>query len=191
MSDPHPIEALAPAFAAGRYDVRVVEEGDLPDLLDVHADDAVTAYLPYASWHSLADARAWLARVRDFAATGRSRQFVVVERADGRVLGAVVVFALDVDARRAELGYVLGRRDWGRGVMRDVLPTVIERAFLDLDLRRIEAWIDPRNVASDRLLQRLGFVHEGTLRQRVVLKGVVVDSAVYGLLRDAWEAQQP
>jgi len=51
-----------------------------------------------------------------------------------------------------------------------------------------EAHIDPRNEASARSLERLGFVREGLLRQRWIVDGVVSDSALYGLLTQDWAA---
>ena len=179
----HTLERLASSFGTDRYLVRGVDEADLADLLDVHRDDEVTRYLPYDTWHTMADAQAWLMRVRGLEENGRSRQFVVVDRADRRVMGAVVLFNADAVSARAELGYVLGKRDWGRGVMREVLTATIDRAFADLALRRLEAFADADNLASARLLQRLGFVHEGTLREREWSKGSARSVAVYGLLR--------
>jgi len=59
-------------------------------------------------------------------------------------------------------------------------------AFNDLDLNRIEADVDPRNVASARSLVRMGFRKEGHLRERWIVSGEVSDSDLYGLLRIDW-----
>ena len=66
--------------------------------------------------------------------------------------------------------------------MSEAGSALIEHAFGTLNLHRIEADIDPRNVASARLLERLGFVREGLLRDRWIVGGEVSDSALYGLL---------
>ena len=87
-------------------------------------------------------------------------------------------------AEFADVGYAVARDVWGRGYAREALDALLVRAFADMDLRRVEAFADPRNVGSHRLLLSVGFVHEGLLRARTVQKGVVVDSNVYGLLRD-------
>ena len=176
------IEGLPSSLATERLVVRHVESGDLQDLLVVHADDDVTRYLPYNTWRSIDDARAWHARIVGLEADGKLRQFVVVDRADDRVVGATVVFGVDAVHRRAELGYVLGRRDWGRGLMREALDALVSAAFETLALRRMEAHVDPRNEPSILVLLRLGFVCEGLMRERGLLKGEVVDSCIYGLL---------
>jgi [ribosomal protein S5]-alanine N-acetyltransferase len=177
------IERLSSSVDSERLVVRLVEPRDLPGLLVVHADDEVTRFLPYETWRSMDDAEAWFVRIMGLHDLGRSRQFVMIERDGERPVGAVVLFNPDAANRRAEVGYVLGRADWGRGLAREALDALLPRAFDDLDLRRIEASVDPRNVASHRLLLALGFVHEGRLRARSVMKGEPVDSNVYGLLR--------
>ena len=185
------IERLTSAFDTARLTVRLVESRDLDGLLTVHADEEVTRFLPYDTWKSMDDATAWLARIVGLHEQDRSRQFVMIERETDRPVGAIVLFNVDPGNLRGEIGYVLGRADWGRGLMREALVPFVDRAFDDLGLRRLEAFVDPRNTASHRLITALGFVHEGLLRARGMIKGRVVDSNVYGLLVDEWRARSP
>jgi [ribosomal protein S5]-alanine N-acetyltransferase len=67
--------------------------------------------------------------------------------------------------------------------MPDALTLLIDHAFEDLKLHRIEADVDPRNTASLRLLERLGFRREGHLRERYFKDGEIQDSVMFGLLR--------
>ncbi|MDO9353805.1 MAG: GNAT family protein, partial [Solirubrobacteraceae bacterium] len=90
--------------------------------------------------------------------------------------------------RRAELGYALARQAWGGGYMHEALQALVAHAFEALQLHRLEADIDPRNAASARSLERLGFVREGLLRERWIVDGEVSDSALYGLLAPEWRA---
>jgi len=87
---------------------------------------------------------------------------------------------------RAEIGYILGRAHWSRGYVSEALPALIDHGFETLGLNRLEADIDPRNAASARVLMRLGFVQEGLLRERWVVRGEPSDSALYGLLLEDW-----
>ena len=169
-----------------RVVVRPVETRDLPDLLVVNGNEEVTRYLPYATWSSMADARAWLALAQAAQATGNTLQWVVVEKSTQTVMGACLLFQYDAASARAELGYVLGRPWWGRGLMQDALTAVLDCAFSRLHLRRIEAEVDPRNVASGRLLKTLGFTSEGILRERSITKGRACDVESFGLLQRDW-----
>jgi RimJ/RimL family protein N-acetyltransferase len=173
-----------------RLALRLVREEDLPSLLEMNADDAVTRYLPYESWRGMEDAREWLGRAVARLAAGEAWQFVIVQRASGRVIGSCLLFHFDLPNGRAELGYLLGREHWGAGYMQEAAAALIDFAFGTVGLRRLEAQIDPRNEASARLLERVGFIKEGHLRQRWVSKGEISDSGLYGLLRSEWVASR-
>jgi len=70
--------------------------------------------------------------------------------------------------------------------MHEALQALLDFGFGELDLNRIEADIDPRNSASARTLERLGFTKEGYLRERWIVGEEVSDTALYGLLRREW-----
>jgi hypothetical protein len=112
------LEAFDSPIGTPRLVVRRVEERDLGGLMDVNGDEAVTRYLPYATWTSSDDASGWLVRMSGLQEAGKARQLVVVDRDDGRVLGAILLFNFDESNRRAEVGYVLAQASWGRGLMR-------------------------------------------------------------------------
>lgn len=169
-------------IATPRLVLRPVAAGDLPDLLEVNGDPEVTRFLPYAAWRSLDDAAGWLDRMDTLAAAGDARQLVLVRAADAHAIGTLLLFRHDAASARAELGYVLGRSHWGRGLMREALQAACAHAFGALGLRRLEAEVHPDNAASWRLLERLGFMHEGTLRQRWVAQGAPYDTRLYGRL---------
>lgn len=72
--------------------------------------------------------------------------------------------------------------------MREALTALLDFAFGALDLHRLEADVDPRNAASVRTLERLGFRREGYLRERWLVGGEIQDALFYGLLRREWRA---
>jgi RimJ/RimL family protein N-acetyltransferase len=173
-----------------RLRLRLVEERDLPDLMAVNGDERVTRYLPYETWRTLDDAAAWFARMSQLGAGGASLQFAIMEKASARVIGTSLLFRYDEANARAELGYVLGRAHWGKGLMREAIEALISYAFGLCELRRLEAEVQPDNLASNRLLQALGFTHEGLLRERWLTKGQATDSNIYGLLAPDWAARK-
>lgn len=179
---------LVISLCAPRVSLRPVAATDLPHLLEVNGDEQVTRYLPYAAWRSQDDGRAWLGRMAALGALGTAQQLVLARRTDGRVIGTLLLFRYDEVCGRLELGYVLGRRHWGQGLMREAVDAACSHVF-GSGLRRIEAEVDPANVASCRLLERAGFTLEGTLRQRWVAKGSAHDTNMYGCLADEWLAR--
>jgi RimJ/RimL family protein N-acetyltransferase len=179
--------SLGHNLESARLLVRLVTEADLPALLVVNSDDAVTRYLPYASWRGMEDARNWYARMSALQAAGSALQFAILERGSGTAIGSCLLFRYEESSARAELGYVLGRAHWGQGYMHEALRSLIGCAFGDLGLRRLEAEVDPRNARSARVLTQLGFTAEGLLRERWLTRGEPCSVAVYGLLRREWQ----
>jgi RimJ/RimL family protein N-acetyltransferase len=179
LSLPDPIPTL-------RLTLRIVERSDLSALLLVNGDDAVTHFLPYSTWTSIADGEAWFERMAGIQASGAALQFVIEDRSNAAVIGTCLLFRHDEGSARAELGYVLGRRHWGCGYMHEALHALVQHAFTAAGLRRLEAEVDPANEPSTRVLERVGFVKEGILRQRWVANRRPYDVAMYGLLRDEY-----
>ena len=165
-----------------------MRESDLPDLLVVNGHDEVTRCLPYATWTNLADAWAWLERMQTTQASESALQRGVVDKASAAVVDSCLLFQYDASSARAERGYVLGRAYWGQGLMHEALTVLLDCAFYTLSLRRIETEVDPRNVASGKLLKGLGFTSKGILRARWVTKGAARNVELFGLLRPEWRA---
>lgn len=102
---------------------------------------------------------------------------------DGAVfMGAVGLYGIVKQHRRGELGFWLLPEHWGRGIMGEALPPVLEHGFFSLDLHRIEAEVETENEASRRLLVKHGFQHEGTLRDREIKNGRTISLDVFARL---------
>ncbi len=105
------------------------------------------------------------------------------------MIGTCTLHRIEPEHRRAELGYILRRDHWGRGLASEALTALCNHAFGTLRLHRLEADIDPRNAGSIRLVERLGFKWEGHLRQRYFVADDIQDSAIYGLLATDWRSR--
>jgi RimJ/RimL family protein N-acetyltransferase len=128
--------------------------------------------------------------IEETIALARARtlfHFGVAEREQDRIIGHATLFNWDRAQRRAEIGYSIRRDLWGQGLGGEAVATLIAFGFERLDLRRFEADADPRNAASLRLLEKLGFVREGYLRERWEFNGEIQDAVYFGLLRRDWD----
>jgi ribosomal-protein-alanine N-acetyltransferase len=106
----------------------------------------------------------------------------------GRVIG-LVTLAFTASHRIALLGYGLHEDHRGLGLTGEAIRAVLTEAFAVYEqLTRVAANTDTRNLASTRLLQRLGFTREGVLRSGgVSARGDLVDGAIHALLRSEWD----
>ncbi len=173
-----------------RFSIRLPDEADLPALYAIHSNDEVNRFLPYVTWTRLDDAKAWVERAATRLKAEQATQFVVIERASGSLIGSCVLFLFDFESGTAEMGYALDQPFWGKGYMQEMLNALIGFAFGPLGLRRLEAEVDVRNLASHHLLLKLGFEHEGVRRENRVMKGEVKTSNIYGLLKHEWQARR-
>ena len=103
---------------------------------------------------------------------------------DGQVIGSI---SLDKGKGpyvcKAELGYVLAREMWGRGYATAAVGEAVRRGFDDLSVQRIEAFVDPDNLASQRVLEKNGFQLEGYLRECILHKGKIRDRLLYARVK--------
>ena len=135
-----------------------------------------------------ADAEKLLSSVRSHFREKTLFEWGLVRREDDLVIGTCTLAHLDAANRRAELGFALGSNHWGNGYMGEALGALLAFSFDELSLHRLEADVDPRNDASIRLLEKLGFQREGHLRERWLVNGVVADTLFYGLLQREWQS---
>jgi RimJ/RimL family protein N-acetyltransferase len=169
-----------------RLRLRPLHDGDAEALFTVFSDPLVMRYWSTEAWTSFDQAHQLIAADQVGLATGEHLRLGLFRREDGALLGTCSLFKIDRGCRRAEIGYALASAAWRQGYMHETLKCVVDYAFNELDLNRIEADIDPRNRNSARSLERLGFIQEGLLRERWMVGLEVSDSALYGLLRRDW-----
>lgn len=168
--------------------LRYLSEADLPAIYAIFSHPEVMRYWSYPPWTDPSQAQQWLINVQAGYRTRTALQFGIERRTDQALVGTCTLFQFHTASRRAEMGYALGRPYWGVGYMHEALRGLLQYAFQTLDLNRLEADIDPRNRASAKTLERLGFQKEGHLRERWIVNGEVSDTGLYGLLQREWQA---
>lgn len=103
-------------------------------------------------------------------------------RAPDRLLGTCGIYEIDSFNNNAEIGYWLLPEYWGLGVMHECLLSILHFAFDELGLHRLHAEVEPANIASAKLLQKLDFMHEGRRRQAARRDESYLDLDLYARL---------
>jgi RimJ/RimL family protein N-acetyltransferase len=173
-----------------RLRLRPLGEADAPALLAIFSDPQVMRYWSTPPWTAIDQAHAMIGRDCATMASGEHLRLGIERLGDNALIGTCTLFDIYLPSRRADIGYGLASSAWGMGCMNEALVELLRFGFEELDLNRVEADIDPRNVASARSLERLGFAAEGYLRERWIVAGEVSDTALYGLLKRDWLARQ-
>lgn len=174
-----------------RLQMRPLVHADASGLLRIYSDPEFMRFWSSEPWTSIDQAGALIDKdVRELAAGEHLRLGIfLADRAE--IIGTCSLFNFVKQCRRAEIGYGIASQHWRRGYMFEAIGALIDYAFGALALNRLEADIDPRNIASARSLEKLGFKREGLLRERWIVGDEVSDSALYGLLSKDWLEIRP
>lgn len=180
-------EQNKPSLETERLTLRPLTAEDAPDLKEWLGLDEIYTY-----WGRKAskgerdpellfiDARPWVKRKpsQDF-------NWGIVWKESGKVIGMLAIFDVQ-NQRMASVGYRLHPAYWRQGIVTEALRRAVDFVFSETELQRLEATADVRNVASLRVLEKCGFIREGTVRQGKMVS-VYCDYAIFGLLRSDWE----
>ena len=176
-----------PTLRTDRLVLRPFTDTDADPLFALHSNAYVLRYWDSPPWSDPARAERFIATCRQMAGDGTGARLAIERASDGAFIGWCGLSRWNPDYRSASLGYCLDEAAWGHGYATEAARALLAWAFDTLDLNRVQAETDTRNVESARVLQKLGFVQEGTLREDCVVNGDVSDSWVFGLLRREWE----
>ena len=166
--------------------LRPLRPSDDSALLGIFSDPKVMRYWSTPPWRSIDQARSLIERDTVAMRAGEHLRLGIERLGDAILIGTCTLFAFSEQCRRAEMGYVLASQAWGQAYMDETLRALMTYGFTELNLNRIEADVDPKNIASAKSLERLGFIKEGHLRERWIVGDEVSDTALYGLLRRDW-----
>ena len=176
-----------PTLGTSRLILRPMTADDVPDLRRWLARDEIYTY-----WGRKAskgerepelmfiDPRPWVKRKPD-----PDFKWGIVLKETNAVIGDVSIFDIE-NARMGSVGYRLDPDLWGHGYVTEALRAAVEFIFTHTELDRLHAAADVRNTASNRVLEKCGFVHEGTIRHGKMVS-VYCDYHIWGLLREDWE----
>jgi ribosomal-protein-alanine N-acetyltransferase len=175
-----------PQLRGNRLRLRGPRADDAGAMFELFSDPAVMRYWSRPPMTDRGEAEGLVDEIGEAFALRTMLNWVVTPRDRDTVIGTCTLFRFEPRHRRAEIGYALRSDHWGRGLAAEAAALALDWGFRALGLHRIEADIDPRNAASRKLLERLGFASEGLLRERHLVGGKTGDTELFGLLAQDW-----
>ncbi len=173
-----------PVLQSERLVLRGYELADAEAIFGYASDPETTRYMAWERHRSVADALTFLNR--QVAENYRRRQLdyaLCLADAPERAVGGVGVYVRSERHRVMELGYVLSRAHWGRGLVPEAARLLIDHAFATCDVERIYAPIFSENARSRRAAEKIGLSLDGVLRSALDFHGRRWDEAIYSVLR--------
>ncbi|HEY3799916.1 MAG TPA: GNAT family N-acetyltransferase [Caulobacteraceae bacterium] len=175
-----------PTLTTARLRLRPFAEADMESIFALQSNARVLRYWDAPPWTERAQAERFIARCAAMAQEGTGVRLAIESLADGGFIGWCHLSGWNPDYRSARIGYCFDESAWGNGYATEASAALLRWAFDTLDLNRVQSETDTRNAGSARVLEKLGFVREGTLREDCIVAGEVSDSWVFGLLRREW-----
>jgi RimJ/RimL family protein N-acetyltransferase len=180
-----PIGAGLPTLRGPRLSLRWMDVRDLPDLHRLFNDTGGTRI-----WNRSGarpdEASIHLEAIQRGYEQGHLFQWGIALNDDDRIVGTATLSSVDHLQGRADMNLVLCHDQRGQRYGAEALTVLLEHAFASMQLRRLEADVDPRDPAALRTLEGVGFRREGYLRQRWLIGGELQDSLIMGLLGEDW-----
>jgi RimJ/RimL family protein N-acetyltransferase len=151
-----------------------MQASDALALFAIYGDPDVMRYASDEPFPNVETVSLMLASVAHLLATGESLEWAVIEKVTGALVGTCGLHSFDAGVSAAEVGCMLARVAWGRGIMREALPALFHYAQTVLAVRVLRADIDASNQRSIRLFRQLGFLHaHDTIYEHILLPGIV------------------
>lgn len=155
---------------------------DSPSLFKIWSDPEVTKFMNIDSFTDENQAKDMIKLLDEFSLDNKAIRFSIIEMKSNEIIGSCGFNSLDFENEKAEIGYDIARAFWGRGYASEAISALLDYAFSTLKMNRIEAKVEPENVNSVKVLQKLNFMFEGTLRRYERVNGKFIDLNMYSKL---------
>jgi len=176
-----------PQLETNRLILRQMQAADAPSIFRILSDEEVTRHYDDAAFTDLTQASEQIKAWETGYTQRRCIRWGIALKEDGVIIGSCGFYGTHTWHLRGSIGYELARPFWRQGIMLEALTAILTLGFESMGLNRIDAVVLPENIASIRLLERLGFHNEGLLREyeNWGSKGFV-DLCMLSLLKKTW-----
>ncbi|KAA0549860.1 GNAT family N-acetyltransferase [Bacillus sp. BGMRC 2118] len=171
-----------PRIETERLILRQITNYDAEDILSYLSDYNVMKYYGMEPFSSIEDALEEISWYESIVEKNTGIRWGITLKGQGRVIGSCGFLNIVTQHYRSEIGFELSKDYWGQGIASEAVEAVIRYGFEQFNFQRIQALIEPLNHPSQKMVERLGFVKEGLLRNYEYTCGKFDDLLLYSLL---------
>ena len=164
-----------PVLQTERLQLRRLRLDDAGDVFEYASDPEVSRYTTWKAHKTLEDSRAFLSSVIELYNSLQVAPWGMEHKEHRKLVGTCGFVSWNLRHRRAEIAYALARPYWNQGYTTEAVRAVIAFGYRVMGLNRIEARCDVPNIASARVMEKVGMKYEGVLRHHMFTKGEYVD----------------
>lgn len=189
MSDIQRIFRDPPKLHTARLTLRKIKRSDAADMYEYSCDPELTRYLLWDPHDDLRFTERYVDYLNERYRDGEYYDWGVELTSERKLIGTAGFTKFDAQNNCAEVGYVISRAYWGRGIAPEALEAVVRFGFIELNLHRIEARYMAGNERSRRVMEKCGMTYEGTRREALYVRGAYKDVGMCSLLFSDWVAK--
>lgn len=174
--------SVFPKLETNRLLLMEFAKNDSEELFKMRSDDRVLKYLDRDPHKSVTESELMIEGMIKTYNSKEGINWIIREKNTLNVIGYIGYWRMRKENIRAEIGYAMKPEYWGNGYMQEALTKVIKFGFNEFCLHSIEGNVNPGNVSSIKLLEKLGFKKEAYFREDYLYNGKFLDTAIYSLL---------
>jgi ribosomal-protein-alanine N-acetyltransferase len=171
-----------PNLETERLYLRRVAKEDVNEIFALRSDKQTMKYIPRPLVKTNEDALAHIAMIDEKIENNEGINWAITLKKDLKLIGLIGHYRIKPEHFRAEIGYMLLPEYHGKGIITEATKATVKYGFEIMKLHSIEAIIDPENLASEKVLQKSGFVKEAHFKENEYYEGRFLDTVIYSIL---------
>jgi ribosomal-protein-alanine N-acetyltransferase len=175
----HPFQNLE----TNRLLLRRLDNSDVNEVFALRSNALTMQYIPRPLVQNDQEALAHITMINDKIDNNEGINWAISIKGNPKLIGIIGHYRIQPQNFRAEIGYMILPEFNGKGIVTEAIKEVVRYGFEKMQLHSIEAIIDPRNLASERVLQKNGFIKEAHLLENEFFEGKFIDTVIYSLLK--------
>lgn len=171
-----------PVLETERLYFMQITNDDAGDVFELRTDERVIKYSDRPKMKSMDEAVEMIKKISDSFNNNDGIAWAFELKDEKKTVGHITYWRIIKEHHRAEIGYAMFPQYWGKAYMTEALKKIIEFGFAGMKLHSIEASVNPANIPSIKLLERIGFIREAYFKENYFFNGKFLDSVIYSLL---------
>jgi ribosomal-protein-alanine N-acetyltransferase len=163
--------------------LRRVSQNDLAEIMELRGNPETMKYIPRPLVKTEEEALAHFKMIEDKIESNLGINWAITLKGNPKLIGIIGHYKIQPENHRCEIGYMILPQFNGQGIVTEAIKVVLEYGFEDLQMHSIEAVIDPENIASERVLQKNGFVKEAHILENERYDDKFIDTVIYSILK--------
>jgi len=173
-----------PTLETERLILRKVTKEDIEDMYLYGSDEEVSKYVTWNTHETIADTKGFVEFVLNKYENKQVSPWGIEYKENGKFIGTIDFVWWQPNHKIAEIGYVISKDYWGKGLTTEVAKELVKFGFEEMDLVRVQARCDVENIASARVMEKAGMTLEGIIRKGIFVKGEHRDLKMYSILKE-------